>query len=111
MTALHDELELHITAMRVGRWGYSVAASGEIDLYSADDLREALEAVPPEVRHVLVDLSSVGFVDSVGLATLVAASRRLAQRGARMLLVVDDPRIRRILEVTGTARFFELRAS
>jgi anti-sigma B factor antagonist len=111
MTDLHEELGLRLTAMRVGRWSYSLAAAGEIDLYSAPDLEQALELVPPDVRHVLVDLSGVSFVDSVGLATLVTASRRFAGRGAQMLLVVDDPRIRRVLEVTGLDRFFGVRTS
>lgn len=111
MAELHDELGLRLTAMRVGRRGYTLTAAGEVDLYSAPDLAKALEAVPADVRHVLVDLSGLSFIDSVGLATLVTASRRFAARGARMLLVVDDPRVRRVLEVTGLGRFFAVRAS
>jgi anti-sigma B factor antagonist len=106
-----DELDVKVTTVRVGRFAATVTVWGEVDLYAAPDLGEALASLPHEVRHVLVDLSQVGFIDSVGLATLVAAARRLEERQGRMLLVVDDARVRRLLAVTGLDRFFSVRSS
>jgi anti-sigma B factor antagonist len=110
-SSLRDELELTVSAMKVGRHAHSITVRGEVDMYSAPELREALDAVPPSAKHVLVDLSTVSFVDSVGLATLLNAAKRLEASGGRMLLVVDDPRVLRILAVTGIDRWFSIRSS
>jgi anti-sigma B factor antagonist len=111
MSSMPDELDVKVTTVRVGRFAATVTVWGEVDLYAAPDLGEALASLPNEVRHVLVDLSQVGFIDSVGLATLVGAARRLEERHGRMLLVIDDARIKRLLAVTGLDRFFSVRSS
>ncbi len=104
---MRNELELSISSVRVGEWSYILTVAGELDLYSAGKLRDALDAVPRSVRTVAVDLTGSGFVDSVGIATLLGAARELASHGGRMLLVADD-RLQRLLHVTGIARYFEL---
>jgi anti-sigma B factor antagonist len=53
---------------------------------------------------VLVDLSEVSFVDSTALAVLVRESKRLEGRGQSLALVTNDPRTRRVVEVTGLNR-------
>jgi len=53
---------------------------------------------------VLVDLSEISFIDSSALEVLVRESKRLEGRGHSLVLVTNDPRTRRILEVTGLDR-------
>ena len=50
---------------------------------------------------VLVDLSEISFIDSSALEVLVRESKRLEGRGHSLVLVTNDPRTRRIVEVTG----------
>lgn len=79
-----------------------VAAPGEIDVTSADDLRTALVAAAARGHGTfVVDMSLTRFCDSSGLHALVAAHRRAQAEGGEMLLVVPDAAVLRVLAITG----------
>jgi anti-sigma B factor antagonist len=79
-----------------------IRLKGEIDLANVDQARQALmEAMEGSAAAVIVDMSELEFIDSVGISMLLEAeaasrrdSNRLAFRGAH-----DE--IARILELTG----------
>jgi anti-sigma B factor antagonist len=82
-----------------------VSVWGELDLYTAERLQAPIdEAGAVGADTVLVDLSEVSFVDSTALAVLVRESKRLEGRGQSLVLVTNDPRTRRVVEVTGLNR-------
>ena len=82
-----------------------VSVSGELDLHTAGCLQARIEeADTVGAGTVLVDLSEIGFIDSSALEVLVRESKRLESRGHSLVLVTNDPRTRRILEVTGLDR-------
>jgi anti-sigma B factor antagonist len=55
-----------------------VTVTGELDLYTAPQLQETLDAAIAGTPHELVvDLSDVSFVDSSGLSVLIRAHKRL----------------------------------
>jgi anti-sigma B factor antagonist len=79
-----------------------VTLSGEIDAYTAPslrlDLRHLVETGTPVV---VVDLSTVTFLDSSALGALVGALRRLRERNGRLLIVPPQSAASRIFELTG----------
>ncbi len=78
-----------------------VALREKADLRSARSVREALDAaVSAGARTLIVDLTGVTFVDSMMLSVLLRASRAMQARGDELRLVVDDPRVRRLFELT-----------
>ena len=82
-----------------------VSVWGELDLYTAERLRDRIgEAGALGADTVLVDLSEVSFVDSTSLAVLVQETKRLEGRGHSLVLVTNDPRTRRVVEVSGLNR-------
>jgi anti-sigma B factor antagonist len=82
-----------------------VSVSGELDLYTAERLQAGIdEAGAVGADTVLVDLSEVSFLDSTALAVLVRETKRLEARGHSLVLVTNDPRTRRVAEVTGLNR-------
>jgi anti-anti-sigma factor len=82
-----------------------VSVSGELDLHTAGCLQARIEeADAVGAGTVLVDLSEISFIDSSALEVLVRESKRLEGRGHSLVLVTNDPRTRRILEVTGLDR-------
>jgi anti-sigma B factor antagonist len=88
-----------------------VEVSGEIDMATADLVVEHLDAATavPE-PDVLVDLRPVEFFDCSGLRVLCRAERRARERGGRLRLVSDGPRIDRLLRASGLlGRFPPLR--
>lgn len=78
-----------------------VAVEGEADLYTAPQLKDALNHVMDEGRTgVLVDLSKSTFIDSTTLGVLMGAIDRLRRSGGGLAISCHDPNIRRIFEIT-----------
>ena len=86
-----------------------VALHGEIDLETAEPLRDRLDQLTSVDRpDVVVDLSAVSFIDCSGLGVLCRARNRTLERGGRLRLVSACPRFLRILRQVGLAELFEV---
>lgn len=59
-----------------------------------------------QLDAVEVDMSEAGFVDSSGLGALIRLRQEARLRGARTTLTGLDPRLRRLLQITGVAEDF-----
>jgi anti-sigma B factor antagonist len=81
--------------------GYEVlAVEGEIDIVTAPRMIAALNEVLAEIESPLVvDLSSVIFMDSTGLALLINARRRVVRRGQGFAIVCPGGPISRVFEI------------
>jgi anti-sigma B factor antagonist len=83
-----------------------VRLAGELDLYNAPAVREALaDATGREPERLVVDLSEVTFVDSTTLGTFVEARAKLGG-GDRFALAAPGLEARRALDVSGLSRHF-----
>lgn len=83
----NSDIDLALHVRRVGGWTV-VAVEGELDLYTAPQLREAvMTAVTDGADHVVLDLSTVPFMDSSGLGAVVACLKRLREGGGELALV------------------------
>ena len=83
-----------------------VSLAGELDLYNAHAVREALlEACDGEPDRLVVDLSGVKFIDSTALGVLIEARTRMANRRG-FLLAAPGLETRRALEISGLDRHF-----
>ena len=51
--------------------------------------------------RVIVDLSEVDFLASIGIRMLTLTAKALASRGGRMALVGPVPEVQHVLEITG----------
>jgi anti-anti-sigma factor len=54
-----------------------------------------------ENPRVLVDLSEVEFLASIGIRLLTLNAKSIASRGGRMVLLSPNPEVRSVLEITG----------
>jgi anti-sigma B factor antagonist len=90
---------------------YVVKLGGELDLYNAQQVREALaEAASDSPQRVVVDLGEVEFIDSTALGVLIEARTRLNNRRA-FLLAAPGLETRRALEISGLDRHFSVHDS
>ena len=79
-----------------------LSATGEVDVFTAPTLDEAISAELAEQRsRLVVDLSGVSFLDSTGLGVLVKGLKGARDAGGSLDLVVTSDRIRRIFDITG----------
>jgi anti-anti-sigma factor len=76
-----------------------LVGTGDLDLQLAPAAQEALLAALAEDVDVRLDLREVGFVDSVGLSSVITAHLRFEQAGRR-LRVVPSPTVERLLEMS-----------
>jgi anti-sigma B factor antagonist len=77
--------------------------AGELDLYNADEVRDALaEALASSPARVIVDMSEVEFVDSTALGVLIEAQSKLGR--SELLLAGPQLETRRTLQVSGLDR-------
>jgi anti-sigma B factor antagonist len=90
-----------VTRSPLGDHDCELAFAGELDLHDAPEVERAFDEARSEgARRVLVDLTAVPFVDSTVLGILVASAGRFDA----LVLVVEDVRVLRVLQVTGLDR-------
>jgi anti-anti-sigma factor len=105
-----------LTLERDGNGAAVLVLAGELDLYRAPEIEDALaEAMGPRhspgegARRVAVDLRSVTFIDSTTLALLLDASRRQRARDGELLVLVGPQTPMTVFEVTGFDRHLAIR--
>jgi anti-sigma B factor antagonist len=82
-----------------------VSVSGELDLDTAKRVQTGIdEAGAVGAETVIIDLSETSFTNSAALGVLVQETKRLEGRGQSLVLVTNDPRTVRVVEVTGLNR-------
>jgi anti-sigma B factor antagonist len=86
-----------------------IAVTGEIDVATAPQLRESLQGVIATGKTTIVlDLLGVTFLDSTALGVLVGALKRCRESGGDLQVVVAEPRILKIFEITGLTSVFTI---
>lgn len=76
--------------------------AGELDVFSAADLREALrEAAASQVDRVVMDAAGVSFIDVLGLNVLVGMAAECRGRGMSFVLRNPSDEVLRIQELIG----------
>jgi anti-sigma B factor antagonist len=78
-----------------------IQVEGELDLAVAEQLEEGLARAGAECRYVLISLESCEFIDSTGIAAIVHAHNRLAERGVRVAVYAPSNQVLRLLSLTG----------
>ena len=103
------EPEFEVRTAGVGNQGFVVSICGEADLHNAPEMeRELQEVLRLGANSVVVDFAEVGFIDSTVLGLLLRYQPRFRDRGGDLVLVSDDRRILRTLEITGLDRVFRI---
>jgi anti-anti-sigma factor len=95
---MNDELSI-----RTSREGTTttVAAEGEIDLSTVDELRSAVTDAADGVETLLLDLTAVEFIDSAGLGGLLELRSTLRSRAVTLQISADEGPVRQAMEITG----------
>ena len=86
-----------------------VQVVGEIDVYTAPQLRERLDAEIDAGRYdLVVDLSGVTFMDSTGLGVLVGRLKQIRLNDGSMRLVCAHYRVLKVFVITGLYKVFAI---
>jgi len=91
---------------------FVVTVDGELDMFTAPALKEALfDGISQGHRQLVVDLTRVGFLDSTTLGVLVGGLRRVRAEQGNMHLVVDHPHLNKMFRITGFDAVFPIHKS
>jgi anti-sigma B factor antagonist len=84
--------------------------SGDIDLANSPAMRKVLlgEIKEKHTRKILLNLKSVRYIDSSGIASLVEGLKASRDNGARMILFGLSPSVREVLELSRLQKIFEI---
>ena len=90
----------------------TVAASGEVDAYTGPELLEALTDSLQQTggpTWLLVDLTEVQYLDSIGLGILVQAAKEAAQGEGAMAVACRTPVVLKVFDISGTREMLGVR--
>lgn len=94
-------------AMRVERDGATrrVVLAGELDLQAAEEFERQLKLIETEgAATVVVDLSGLELIDSIGMRVLLQARVRARASKTELVLMPGPAHVQRVLEIAGIAR-------
>ncbi|NLY75435.1 MAG: anti-sigma F factor antagonist [Firmicutes bacterium] len=88
-----------------------VQIDGELDLETSPLFREKIETKLNQyelIKHLILDLQKVNFIDSSGLGAILGRFRRLSQEGGRVSAVNVSPQVKRIFELSGLLKIIKI---
>jgi anti-sigma B factor antagonist len=86
-----------------------VKLEGEVDVYTAPQLKQKMIGLlEAGANQVVVDLAKVEYFDSTALGVLIGGLKRIRERDGNLALVCPSPRIRRVFEITGLDKVFDI---
>ncbi|WP_310721200.1 STAS domain-containing protein [Streptomyces lydicus] len=90
--------------------GWSVVeVDGEVDTHTAPMVREGVIKLLDEGhRHFVLDLSSVPFMDSMGLGVIVAITKRIREHEGSLRIASVSGRILRLFDLSGMRESYEI---
>ena len=88
-----------------------VRVSGELDLDTSPDLLAALKEQVASGRSLDVDLASVGYIDSSGVAVLIHGYKLARKQGVEFALRDPSEKVRSVLALSQLHEFFVVRVS
>ena len=85
-----------------GRSGVTQAALvGRMDIEGAQAIEEPFRVLTRLRRALVVDLSQVSFMASMGLRTLMLGARAQSELGGRLVLASPQPNVETVLKESG----------
>ena len=101
----HDPSSLFAIKVSSDKDTTTIAVSGELDIASADRLREAIRSAENGTTGwIVIDLKDLTFMDSTGLNALLEARRRPSLTGDRLRFIHSrHGQVKQLLSITGTS--------
>lgn len=90
-----------------------IRLKGELDHHEAMILREAWQNKLREgtVKHVILNLEEVSFMDSSGIGVLLGRYKEIIQLGGELVVCSVNPALKRIFEMSGMFKIIRLEAN
>ncbi len=101
-------MDLSTSATAADGWTV-LHVAGEIDVLSAPVLRSRLDdQIRAGNNRLVIDLSEVRFMDSMGLGVLVGRLKFVRIHRGTIVLAGPSERVRRVFDITGLDKVFDI---
>jgi len=91
---------------------YKVSLSGRMDIEGVGSIETRFVGMTASPRmRILVDMSGVPFMSSIGIRALLMNAKAVARRGGKLVLLNPDPNVRGVLETAGIGDLIPIRSS
>ena len=77
-----------------------VTLSGRLDIEGALKIDSEFNKIAEGNKNVLVDLSAVTFLASLGIRTLITGAKAASNNGGKMVLLNPQPNVERVLRTS-----------
>ena len=79
-----------------------IKLDGKLDIAGAREIEGKIASYSAgEKPRLIVDLSDVEFIASIGIRLLTLTAKSIASRGGKMILLNPNPDVQHVLDVTG----------
>jgi len=78
-----------------------IRLAGRMDVQGTQEIDVKFAAYAARQRSVIVDMSAVDFLASIGIRTLLLTAKAISQRGGKIALLDPDAGVRHVLEMAG----------
>jgi anti-anti-sigma factor len=85
-----------------------VVLVGKLDIAGADAVAMPLATLSGSKNALLIDMTGVTFLASIGIRHLVSASKALGRRGGRLLLLNPNDMVTDVLVTSGVSSMMEI---
>jgi anti-sigma B factor antagonist len=110
--ASSNEVDMVIETEEMEDGTLRVVLHGRMDVAGVETIAIPFTSVTaPAGRRIIVDLSRVDFLASIGVRTLLQNARALTQRGGAMALFGASPVVAQVLESAGVANVVTVAAT
>lgn len=102
------EMDLHIH-IRKGIHASIIDLTGEVDAYTSARFRETMiDLIEEGSANIIVSMAKVEYIDSSGLGALVGGLKRISEKNGKIVVVCNNPQVRKVFEITGLEKVFPL---
>jgi anti-anti-sigma factor len=77
-----------------------ISLEGRLDVDGALKIDSEFNKIAEEKKNVLVDLSDVTFIASLGLRTLITGAKATATQGGKLVLFNPQPNVEKVLRTS-----------
>jgi anti-sigma B factor antagonist len=102
-------LDIKVNTRVLNDKAQAVEVQGEIDVYTSPRVKETInELIEKGHYQLVINLEGVRYIDSTGLGVLIGALKKVREHNGRILLVCTNPQIKKIFNITGLVKIFEI---
>ncbi|MFM9967156.1 MAG: STAS domain-containing protein [Burkholderiales bacterium] len=78
-----------------------ISLAGRMDVQGTQEIDLKFTGYTAKQQSVIVDMSAVNFLASIGIRTLLLSAKAVSQRGGKIVLLNPDINVTKILEMAG----------